>query len=50
MIKAQYIAIADTGEYYSIYAVDLQDAIEIFRGRNIRGKCKQLGAEQWNEI
>lgn len=50
MIKAQYIAIADTGEHYSTYAMDLVDAIQIFRHHNIRGKCKQIGADTWSEI
>ena len=50
MIKAQYIAIADTGEHYSIYAIDLEDAIKIFLYRNIHGKCKQIGTDLWSEI
>ena len=50
MIKAQYIAITDTGEYRSIYATDLEDAIKIFRSRNIHGKCKQIGTDLWIEI
>ena len=50
MIKAQYIAITDTGEHHSIYAIDLEDAIKIFRNRNIRGKCKQLGTDLWTDI
>lgn len=50
MIKAQYIAIADTGEYHSIYAIDLEEAIKIFRYRNIHGKCKQIGTELWIDI
>ena len=50
MLKAQYIAIADTGEHYSIYAIDLEDAIKIFRYRNIHGKCKQLGTDLWTDI
>lgn len=50
MIKAKYIAIANTGEYHSIYATDLEDAIKIFRYRNIHGKCKQIGTDIWNEI
>lgn len=50
MIKAQYIAIADTGEYHSICAIDLEEAIKIFRGRNIHGKCKQVGTDLWIEI
>ena len=50
MIKAQYIAIADTGEHYTIYAIDLEDAIKIFRHQNIRGKCKQVGTDLWTEI
>ena len=50
MLKAQYIAITDTGEHHSIYAIDLEDAIKIFRYHNIRGKCKQLGTDIWNEI
>ena len=50
MIKAQYIAITDTGEHHSIYATDLEEAIKIFRHRNIRGKCKQLGTDLWVEI
>ena len=50
MVKAQYIAIADTGEYHSIYAIDLEEALNIFRDRNIRGKCKQIGTDIWNEI
>lgn len=50
MIKAQYIAIADTGEHHSIYAIDLEEAIKIFRYRNIRGKCKQIGTDLWADI
>ena len=50
MIKAQYIAIADTREYHSIYAIDLEEAIKIFRYRTIRGKCKQIGTDLWTEI
>lgn len=50
MIKAQYIAIADTGEHHSIYADSLEDAIKIFRNRNIHGKCKQIGTDLWTEI
>lgn len=50
MIKAQYIAIDDTGKYHSIYAIDLEEAITIFRSYNIHGKCKQLGTDTWNEI
>ena len=50
MIKAQYIAISDTGEHHSIYAIDLKDAIKIFRSRNIHGKCKEIGADLWTEI
>lgn len=50
MIKAQYIAIANTGEHHTIYAIDLEDAIKIFRSRNIHGKCKQFGSDIWNEI
>ena len=50
MIQAQYIAITDTGEHHSIYAIDLEEAIKIFRHRNIHGKCKQLGTDTWNEI
>ena len=50
MIKAQYIAITDTGEHHSIYAIDLKDAIKIFRDRNIHGKCKQLGTDLWTDI
>ena len=50
MTKAQYIAITDTGEYHSIYAIDLEDAIKIFRYRNIHGKCKQIGTDIWSEI
>ena len=50
MIKAQYIAISDTGEHYSIYASDLEYAIKIFRSRNIHGKCKEIGTDIWIEI
>jgi hypothetical protein len=50
MINAQYIAIADTGECHSIYAIDLEDAIKIFRNRNIHGKCKQIGTDLWSNI
>ena len=50
MIKAQYIAIANTGEHHSIYATDLEEAIKIFRSRNIRGKCKQIGTDIWIKI
>ena len=50
MIKAQYIAITDTGECHSIYAIDLEDAIRIFRYRNIQGKYKQIGTDLWTEI
>lgn len=50
MIKAQYIAITNTGECHSIYAIDLEDAMKIFRYRNIQGKCKQIGTDTWNEI
>ena len=50
MIKAQYIAIATTGEHHSIYAIDLEEAIKIFHSRNIHGKCKQLGTDIWIEI
>ena len=50
MIKAQYIAITETGEYHSIYAIDLEDAIKIFRCRNIHGKCKQIGTDLWSDI
>ena len=50
MIKAQYIAITTSGEHHSIYAIDLEDAIKIFRYRNIHGKCKQLGTDLWTEI
>ena len=50
MIKAQYIAIADTGKHHSIYADSLEDAIIIFRYRNIHGKCKQFGTDIWIEI
>ena len=50
MIKAQYIAITAAGEHHSIYAIDLEEAIKIFRARNIHGKCKQVGTDLWNEI
>jgi hypothetical protein len=50
MIKAQYIAITDTGEHHSIYAIDLEEAIEIFRQHSIHGKCKQIGTDLWIEI
>ena len=50
MIKAQYIAITNTGEYHSIYAMDLEEAIQIFRSHNIHGKCKQIGTDIWSEI
>ena len=50
MIKAQYIAISDTGEHYTIYALDLEDAIKIFRNRNTHGKCKEIGTDLWTEI
>ena len=50
MIKIQYIAITDTGEHHSIYAIDLEDAIKMFHCRNIHGKCKQLGTDIWVEI
>ena len=50
MIKAQYIAISATGEHHSIYAIDQEDAIKIFRNLNIHGKCKQLGTDLWYEI
>ena len=50
MIKAQYIAITDTGECHSIYAIDLEDAMKVFRCRNIQGKCKQIGTDLWFDI
>ena len=50
MIKAQYIAIAHTGEHHSIYAVDLEEAINIFHSCNIHGKCKQFGNDLWTKI
>ena len=50
MVKAQYIAITNTGEHHSIYAIDLEEAIEIFHCRNIQGKCKQIGTDLWFEI
>ena len=50
MVKAQYIAITDTGEHHSIYAIDLEAAIKTFRDRNIHGKCKQFGTDIWIEI
>ena len=50
MIKAQYIAITDTGEHHAIYAVDMEDAIKIFHDRNIHGKCKQVGTDTWTTI
>ena len=50
MIKAQYIAITDTGEQHAIYATDLEEAIKIFHSHNIHGKCKQFGTDIWIEI
>ena len=50
MIKAQYIAITDTGEHHAIYAIDLEDAIQIFLSHNIHGKCKQIGTDLWTKI
>ena len=50
MIKAQYIAIANTGEHHSIYAHNLEEAINIFRSHNIHGKCKQVGTDNWTDI
>ena len=50
MIKAQYIAIANTDEHHSIYANNLEEAIDIFHSRNIHGKCKQVGTEIWTKI
>lgn len=50
MIKAQYIAIASTGEYHSVYAIDIEEAIEIFRANNIHGKCKLFGTDFWFEF
>ena len=50
MIKAQYIAITDTGECHSIYAIDLEAAIKIFRHHSIHGKCKEIGTDLWSEI
>ena len=50
MIKAQYIAIAATGKHYSIYATNLEEAVQIFRSHNIHGKCKQIGTDIWSEI
>lgn len=50
MIKAKYIAITTTGEHHSVYAIDLEEAIQIFRHLNIHGKCKQIGADLWTEI
>ena len=50
MIKAQYIAITDTGEHHSIYAIDIEEAIEIFRTNNIHGKCKLFGTDFWFEF
>ena len=50
MVKDQYIAITDTGEHHSIYAIDLEEAIEIFCCRNIQGKCKQIGTDLWIDI
>lgn len=50
MVKAQYIAITDTGEHHSIYAIDLEAAIKIFRDRNIHGKCKEIGTDLWTDI
>lgn len=50
MIKAKYIAITDTGEYYSVFALDLEEALNCFRRHNIHGKCKELGTDRWTEI
>lgn len=50
MIKAKYIAITDTGEYYSVFALDLEEALNCFRRHNIQGKCKELGTDRWTEI
>ena len=50
MIKAKFIAITDTGITYSTYALDLEDAIQIFRQQNIQGKCKEVGTDLWVTI
>lgn len=50
MIKAQYIAITETGEHHSAYAIDIEEAINIFHSRSIHGKCKQVGTDIWIEI
>lgn len=47
MIKAEFIAISDTGNTYSTYALDLDDAIQIFRQQNIQGICKEVGTDLW---
>ena len=50
MIKAEFIAITDTGNTYSTYALNLEDAIQIFRQQNIHGKCKEVGTDLWVTI
>ena len=47
MIKTEFIAITDTGNTYSTFALDLEDAIQIFRQNNIQGKCKEVGTDNW---
>ena len=47
MIKTEFIAITDTGNTYSAYALDLEDAIKIFRQHCIQGKCKEVGTDNW---
>ena len=50
MIKAEFIAISNTGNTYSTYALDLEDAIQTFRQHNIQGKCKEVGTDTWVTI
>ena len=50
MIKTEFIAITDTGNTYSTYALDLEDAVQQFRQHNIQGKCKEVGTDHWITI
>lgn len=50
MIKTEFIAISDTGRTYSTYALDLEDALHIFRSHSINGKCKEVGTDLWVTI
>lgn len=50
MIKTKFIAITDTGNTYSTYALDLEDALKTFHQHNIHGKCKEVGTDIWVTI